>query len=70
MSHSRHPVEQYGTKATLLMLFSGPTGSVLAFHGMMGWHKAVCRIRPGCYGYFIVTVPAWIVLKYGYYIKQ
>jgi len=35
-----------GPQATLLMHPSGPTGSVVVLHGLIGLAKAICESRP------------------------
>jgi len=43
----RTAVQWNSFEPSLLMYLSGPTGFVLAFHGLTGLAKAVCKSRPG-----------------------
>jgi len=50
MSRADNEWSSLGPQATLLMHPSGPTGSVLVLHGLIGLQKAVCKSRPSIYG--------------------
>jgi len=53
-----------GPQATLLMHPSGPTGSVLVLHCLIGFEKAICKSRPYLWQ---LCQCVWTVLKCGYY---
>ena len=60
--------DSLGPHAILLKPPSGPTGSVMFLHGLIGSAKAVCKSRPPYLWQLCHCV--WTVLECDYYIKQ